>query len=287
MKLSLIVRSFNDEGCIRRTLEMLRRQSREAELIVFDSGSTDGTLEIVRSFKPDRLVNGRAGDYLPGRVVNEAARIASGDVLVFNNSDCVPLDESWLEKLVRPLEESEGTVAAAFANQLPRPDAFALVRKDNERAFGDGSIAAKWKFFFSLASSAIPRKLLLERPFNPEFRYSEDVEWAHRMALEGRKLVYVPEARVEHSHNYTPAQLRTRFYNEGWADAAIFGGETGFFRSFLLPFLAETFRDFAYLARRGEAGTVVAGIRYRYLQRRSLYRGRRDNSKRETRVLCR
>ena len=82
MKLSLIVRSFNDEGCIRRTLEMLRRQSREAELIVFDSGSTDGTLEIVRSFKPDRLVNGRAGDYLPGRVVNEAARIASGDVLV-------------------------------------------------------------------------------------------------------------------------------------------------------------------------------------------------------------
>ena len=207
MKLSLIVRSFNDEGCIRRTLEMLRRQSREAELIVFDSGSTDGTLEIVRSFKPDRLVNGRAGDYLPGRVVNEAARIASGDVLVFNNSDCVPLDESWLEKLVRPLEEGDGTVAAAFANQLPRPDAFALVRKDNERAFGDGSIAAKWKFFFSLASSAIPRKLLLERPFNPEFRYSEDVEWAHRMALEGRKLVYVPEARVEHSHNYTPAQL--------------------------------------------------------------------------------
>ena len=158
---------------------------------------------------------------------------------------------------------------------------------DNERAFGDGSIAAKWKFFFSLASSAIPRKLLLERPFNPEFRYSEDVEWAHRMALEGRKLVYVPEARVEHSHNYTPAQLRTRFYNEGWADAAIFGGETGFFRNFLLPFLAETFRDFAYLARRGEAGTVAAGIRYRYLQRRSLYRGRRDNSKREARGLCR
>ena len=81
--------------------------------------------------------------------------------------------------------------------------------------------------------------------------------------------------------------LWARFYNEGWADAAIFGGETGFFRSFLLPFLAETFRDFAYLARRGEAGTVAAGIRYRYLQRRSLYRGRRDNSKREARVLCR
>ena len=130
-------------------------------------------------------------------------------------------------------------------------------------------------------------KRLLERPFNPEFRYSEDVEWAHRMALAGRKLVYVPEARVEHSHNYTPAQLRTRFYNEGWADAAIFGGETGFFRNFLLPFLAETFRDFAYLARRGEAGAVAAGIRYRYLQRRSLYRGRRDNSKREARVVCR
>ena len=62
-----------------------------------------------------------------------------GDVVVFNNSDAVPCDQHWLEALVRPL--LSGRAVFAFANQLPRPDATMLVRKDSERAFGDGTVS--------------------------------------------------------------------------------------------------------------------------------------------------
>ena len=49
-----------------------------------------------------------------------------GDVLVFNNSDCVPLDESWLEKLVRP-----ASIPRRFRQAAGCTDASALRRRDS------------------------------------------------------------------------------------------------------------------------------------------------------------
>ena len=69
----------------------------------------------------------------------------------------MPLDERWLESLVAPLKA--GAADATFANQLPRADATALVRRDYLRAFGDGRAAATWPRFFSLASAAARRAL--------------------------------------------------------------------------------------------------------------------------------
>ena len=233
MLISVLVRSCNDETQIAGSLAAIfsQRTEDEVEVIVCDDGSTDGTRGILAGLGGRiRLLPRPPGPYFPGRTLNALVRAARGEIAVFNNADAVPLDERWLEGLVAPLKA--GAADATFANQLPRADATALVRRDYLRAFGDGQAAATWPRFFSLASAAARRADLLAHPFDETLHYSEDVEWAYRRPI---RRVYVPTARVEHSHNYTMAELRRRFYGEGYADAQVFGDPSPFVCRDFLP----------------------------------------------------
>ena len=273
---SIIMRSMNDMAYIEQTLSMVFSQEfTDFELLNVDSGSTDGTYEVVKKFNPDNSYQIPPGSYVPGKVLNEAIAKTRGKIIVFNNSDCVPQNNQWLGNLIKPLLD-DPEVVATYGNQLSRPDAKPLIVKDNLRAFGDGSIAATWFHFFSLATSAIRRKTILEFPFNPELQYSEDVDWSYRMKQKGLVIKYVPGAIVEHSHNYTPAQVKKRFYNEGYAEGRIYGSLPGFFWNFLKPLMVEMCRDVLYLVKKGKILCIPGGLMYRFSQRFSAYRGRRD-----------
>ncbi len=273
---SVLVRSRNEAAFLVRTLDALAAQECPFahEVLVCDDGSTDGTDEILRARTEVRLVARPAGVYRPGRTLNALVRAARGEIVVFNNADAVPLDRHWLANLVAPL--ADGSADATFANQLPRPDATPLVRKDSERAFGDGSVSAQWTRFFSLASSAARCDDLLAHPFDEDLLYSEDVEWANRRADFRRR--YVPTARVEHSHNYTSAQLARRFYGEGYAEAQIFGEPVPSLLRVLGGACAEALRDGAYLrrVRAFSLRTFGAALRRRFVQRVAAWRGLRD-----------
>ena len=275
---SILMRARNDEVLIARALKAIFAQKTELkyEVVVCDDASTDRTREVAAGF-PVRFFERPAGPYKPGRTLNPLIRDAKGDIVVFNNSDAVPLDEHWLDELVKPLLAGSRRVFA-FANQLPRQDAEALVRKDNDRAFGDGKVQATWRFFFSLASSATWRQNLLDVPFDEDIQYSEDVEWAwrnSRLESDPVKIVYCPDAHVEHSHNYTLRELAKRFYGEGVADRVIFGDNTSLLRE-LMSAARETLRDWAYLAPRPKdwREIPVAPVR-RMVQRVSHWRGLR------------
>ena len=275
---SILMRARNDEALIGRALKAVFAQKTDLkfEVVVCDDASTDGTREVAAMF-PVRFFERPEGEYRPGRTLNPLVRAAKGDIVVFNNSDAVPLDERWLDELVKPLLAGSRHVFA-FANQLPRADAQALVRKDNERAFGDGKVQATWRFFFSLASSATWRQNLLEVPFDEDIQYSEDVAWAWRNSrreVDPVKIVYCPDARVEHSHNYTLRELAKRFRGEGAADRVIFGDRPSLLRE-LVSAARETLRDWVYLAvrPRGWLEIPVAPVR-RLVQRVSHWSGTR------------
>lgn len=273
---SILMRARNDEALIGRALKAVFAQKTDLkfEVVVCDDASTDGTREVAARF-PVRFFERPAGPYKPGRTLNALVRAAKGDIVVFNNSDAVPLDERWLDELVKPLLAGSRHVFA-FANQLPRADAQELVRKDSERAFGDGKVQATWRFFFSLASSATWRQNLLEVLFDEDIQYSEDVAWAWRNSrreVDPVKIVYCPDARVEHSHNYTLKELAKRFRGEGAADRVIFGDRPSLLRE-LVSAARETLRDWAYLAvrPRGWLEMPVAPVR-RLVQRVAHWKG--------------
>jgi rhamnosyltransferase len=277
IRVSIVMRSMNDIGFIERAMQAIFEQDfTDFELINVDSGSSDGTYEIVKQYNPDKSYQIKPSEYIPGKVLNNAVAKCSGEIIVFNNSDCIPCNREWLGNLIRPLLERPD-VAAVFANQLSRPDANPLVAKDNSRAFGDGVIASSWKHFFSLASSATRKAILLETPFNEKIQYSEDLEWSWRLKQHGSTIVYVPNALVEHSHNYTLRQVWKRFYNEGVADAVIFGRDRdcGFCRCAAAASL-EMMRDVIFLLRSGRLLNIPYGLIYRTVQRYSYRKGFRN-----------
>ncbi len=275
-RVAIAMRSYNDRGVIRGTLEMIRRQTYpNFELWNFDSSSTDGTFEIIQEYNDaERIRQNDSAKYNPGTVLNDAVRTVGGDVVVFINSDATPESEVWLEKLIAPLAESR--VGAVYGRQTARPDCRALFVKDTERAFGDGREAAKWVHFFSMANAAARRDVLERFPFETRVQYSEDIEWSFRLRKAGLEIRYVADAAATHSHNYTLRQSYKRQFGEGKAEAWIFrDGElnTSFLRYCLLPFGMEVVRDLGWVVKKGSLDALVHTIPLRAVQKWGRWRG--------------
>ena len=271
--ISILIRSCNDERFIGKTLQAVLDQkcSVPFEVICCDDASKDRTPDIIDSFPAATKLPRPDGEYRPGARLNYMVAHSRGDIIVFNNADAIPLNQNWLSELTAPL--IDGTADAVYGNQLPRPDAAYLVRKDNLRAFGDGKTAAKWNFFFSLATSAARREDLVKYPFDEKIRYSEDVEWAHRRPI---RIVYAPGAMVEHSHNYTISELKRRFYGEGMADAEIFQIKPNLIRE-MISAAMETLRDFRFLICHPAGLKELPGAPVRrFIQRCYHWKGVRD-----------
>lgn len=267
--ISVLMRSHNDILYIRKTVEALLSQEidDDVEIISCDDHSTDGTAEYLASIPQLRRIVPPDGRYIPGKTLNYMVSQAKGEYIVFNNGDAIVQHKEYLKNLVAPLKNRE--VNCVFGNQIARSDAFAVVRKDYERAFGDGCISRKWHKFFSLVSSGFRKNELTDNPFDENFQYSEDSQWVNRRDV---KIVYVPDAIVEHSHNYTLKEVEKRFFNEGVADKQMGKKSPGALRTWK-SILAETLRDWCYLLKNGAIREFFYAPCYRYVQKMSYYRG--------------
>lgn len=272
---SIILRSFNEGWALRETLPALRAQEyRHWELIVIDSGSTDGSVELIRKFAPTHFVQIAPHEYKPARVLNHGMTLARSAYGIFLNADATPQNSHWLRPLMKPLLDSQ--VAAVFGRQIPRPDCVAVFAHDYERCFGPDRESVQWDHFFSMASSGIRKDIWRQRGFNERMQYSEDDEYTRWCVAQGYQIVYVPESVAQHSHNYTPAQTWRRAFGEGKALAAVCPGNRLnrlWPRDVLFGWANDARRDFAYCCRTRRLREWPHALRIRWIQRRARWAG--------------
>ena len=118
---------------------------------------------------------------------------------------------------------------------------------------------------FSNVNSAMRREVFELRPFSDRIRMSEDQDWSRYWLEQGRSIVYLPEAAVLHSHDWTLRQVCGRYFDSGVCSEGTFlagglGATLGLTRSGA-AFLG---REAAYLVREGHA---------RWLPYAALYEG--------------
>ena len=101
--ISVIIPALNEAESIVHTIDSVRQQDQEVEIIVVDGGSVDGTPEIARSHAT--VISSPRGRAIQ---MNAGARHASGDVLLFLHSDSV-LAPGALAQLQKTLENPPGT----------------------------------------------------------------------------------------------------------------------------------------------------------------------------------
>jgi rhamnosyltransferase len=236
------MRSFNEAWALKGTLEALKIQDwKNWELIVIDSGSSDGSDALIRAANPAHFIQIQPQDYNPSRVMNHGMRLARSEWVVFLNADATPQNAGWLRPLVSALQNPR--VAAVFGRQIPRPDCEAVFACDYERAFGPERESVRWDHFFSMVSSGIRRDIWAKRGFREDLQYAEDDEYTRWCRAEGHSVLYRPESVVMHSHNYTPAQAYKRSFGDARALAAIWPGQKGDF-NWLKTVALGSLRDF-------------------------------------------
>jgi rhamnosyltransferase len=266
---SIIMRSFNEGWALRQTLPALGAQLYQNwELIVIDSGSTDGSLDLLRGAKPRHLVQIRPSEYNPSRVMNQGMQLAQSNFGIFLNADATPQGRNWLAPLVTALQDRQ--TAAVFGRQVPRPGCQAVYAHDYERCFGARRVSAHWEHFFSMVSSGVRKDIWAKRGFLEKMQYSEDDEYTRWCRKQGYRVVYCPDSVVMHSHNYTPQEAYKRSFGEARALAAVWARqatEINWPRTVLLGWMNDLRRDLLFCARTGCLAELPHAARIRWNQR--------------------
>jgi len=268
-KVTIVLRSFNEGWALRETLPALRMQNYPNwELIVFDSGSNDGSVEMIRAARPKHFVALLPHDYNPSRVMNQGMDLAETDTVIFLNADATPQGANWLRPLATAVQDHR--TAAVFGRQIPRPGCAAVFAHDYERCFGERRESARWEHFFSMVSSGLRKDVWTQRGFLESMQYSEDDEYTRWCRAHGYDVVYCPESVVMHSHNYTPQQAYKRSFGEAWALAAVWNrppAEVTRFARLLLGWVNDARRDLVFCQRRRRLREWPRAVHIRWEQR--------------------
>lgn len=106
--MTVVIPTLNEEGNLRRCLGALATQSfRDFEVIVVDGGSSDGTVDVARSFGA-RVIAVRERGIARARQAGFEA--ASGEIVVSTDADVDPPPD-WLARLIAPFSDPEVVAA--------------------------------------------------------------------------------------------------------------------------------------------------------------------------------
>jgi rhamnosyltransferase len=230
---TVAILTFNGDRYLDRILTEIGDQDFEGsvETLVVDSGSTDGTLAIVRAHPEVRLHEIPNSEFGHGRTRNLAAKLARGTIVVFLTHDAVPLDAHWLSELVAPFERFPG-VEGVVGRQVARPDCVPLLKYEIQRVFSTQGpefattvtyrtaafdrVSHYWlpAAFYSDVNAAVRRAFLLNTVPYRDVDYAEDQLFGRDLLEAGYYKAYSARGAVEHSNDLTYREYKKRIFDE-------------------------------------------------------------------------
>jgi rhamnosyltransferase len=226
---SIVIPTYNAGPDFEKILGAIsgQRSDFSHEVVVVDSGSYDGTVDLAREYGAS-ILNIPKSAFNHGGTRNLGISEARGEFVATIVQDAVPADESWLQGLVENLANDE-MVAGAYSRQIPREDCNPFTRYALENHFTnlprrreqviedlaryeDLPPPRKLELVtFDDVSSCLRRSVWEKHPFK-ELSFGEDLEWSERVMKEGYRIVYDPRSAVIHSHNRSSLYEMKRAY---------------------------------------------------------------------------
>lgn len=219
------VLTYNSRHHLSYCLPPILQSPIKPKILVVDSSSSDGTLELARQFGVGILQIPKE-EFNHGTTRERARKELGTDIVVMMTPDAYATHPGVLETLVCPLLEKKA--ALAYARQIPRtgakifeafPRYFNYPKESQLRSIEDLERLGAYTFFFSDSFGAYQNALLDEiGGFSPVLT-GEDTVACAKLLLRGHRVAYVAEAEVRHSHNYSILQEFKRHFDTGLARA--------------------------------------------------------------------
>lgn len=215
MNCSIVIRAYNEEEHIGRLLEGIKHQTvKDVELILVDSGSTDGTVSVAESFGA-RIVRIASEEFTFGRSLNFGVRAATRELVVIASAHVYPVYPDWLESLLRPFDDAR--VALTYGKQRGSEAAKFSEQQIFCQWYPDGSKPNQETAFCNNANAAIRKSLWEQNPYDETLTGLEDLAWARWAREQRHAIAYVAEAEIIHVHNETPRGVFNRYRREAMA----------------------------------------------------------------------
>ena len=198
MKISVITAVYNNKRTILEALESVLSQTyHNVEHIVIDGGSTDGTVEVVRSFgdKIEKFVSEPdEGIY---DALNKGIALATGDVVGFLNSDDVYAHDRVLEKIARAFQHENADSVYGDLNYVQRDDITQVVRYWKSHGFSSKKLRQGW--MPPHPTFYVKREIYQKYGgFDTSFKIAADYDSILRfLGLHHISTTYVPEVLVQ------------------------------------------------------------------------------------------
>ena len=257
---------------IGRLLSGITAQSLQPDqIVIVDSGSTDGTLDIARRY-PVEVHSIDPATFSFGRSLNRGIAAATGEVVVFASAHVYPVYDTWLERLTKPFEDP--ATALTYGRQVGGAST----------PYSESQILATWfpaeshpkqdHPFANNANAAIRRSAWEAMPYDEELTGLEDLDWARKALEIGLGISYVADAPVVHLHDERFAQTLNRYRREAIAHKRIFKDQRmSRFETFRL-LMANVASDYVHATRdRKLLGNLLSIPRFRTAQFLGTYEG--------------
>jgi glycosyltransferase involved in cell wall biosynthesis len=217
MRLSIVIRALNEARFLPDLLVAISGQELagdSCEVILVDSGSTDGTVQIAEEHLC-KVVHIPKRDFSFGRSLNLGCAAAEGEVLVFISGHCIPYDRHWLKRLIEPFSRSD--IGYTYGRQIGGQSTHFSEHQIFAKYFPKQSQIPQDGFYCNNANAALLRRDWEALRFDEDLTGVEDMYLAKQLIQRGRKLAYVADATVYHLHHETWRQVKRRFEREAIA----------------------------------------------------------------------
>ncbi|MFA6628862.1 MAG: glycosyltransferase family 2 protein [Sulfuricurvum sp.] len=223
MRVQIIIPILNPDNAFTTVLEMLSRQTVPNNILLIDSGDS----QITGQFEKRSIERGTFNHANTRNIALEY----TADLYLFMTQDALPYDSHLLTNLCKAFEDPD--VVVAYARQLPYPyadpiEVFARHTNYPEHSCiktKDDIAKMGIKTFFASDSCAMYRGEYFRNVagFTKNLHTNEDMDFCARAILDHKKIAYVPDAKVYHSHNLSYTELWKRyrmigeyFRNQSW-----------------------------------------------------------------------
>jgi len=211
---SVIIVNYNGKRFLDACLESVFAQTYPAfEVIVVDNGSTDGSVEFLRSRFPVARVVQASHNLGFAEGNNLGVRHAKGNTIILLNNDTV-VEEGWMRELVETVNRDGVAIASSLILTEGIPGRY-FERNGSINFLGHNIMRVFERpenIFFGGGASLAYRSEVLGVPFDPDyFAYGEDVYLSLRARFQGMHVLHTNASVVRHAGSGTAGRKRSAF----------------------------------------------------------------------------